>query len=65
MVGTLIKQYLEENGIKQTFLAQKLGMTASVVSDICSGNRRIDCVEYLHICRALNLPLDFFLKDIE
>lgn len=65
MVGTLIKDYLDENGIKQSFLAKRAGLTNSQVSDICIHGRKIDCVEYKKICDALNLPLDFFLKEVE
>lgn len=64
MVGTLIKNYLSENGIKQTFLAQKTGLTDAVVSDICIHDRKIDCIEYYKICNALNVPFDYFLKDL-
>lgn len=65
MVGKKISEYLTENGIKQTFLAEKTGMTNSVMSDICNGKRKIDCVEYYKICKALNLPLEHFLDGIE
>lgn len=63
MVGGRIKQYLVENGIKQTFLAEKTGMSNATISDICNGNRKIDCVEYYKICKALNVPLETFLED--
>lgn len=65
MVGKKIKKYLDDNGIKQTFLAKKSGLTDSIVSDICIHDRKIDCVEYYKICNALNVPLEFFLTDIE
>jgi transcriptional regulator with XRE-family HTH domain len=63
MVGGRIKQYLAENGIKQSFLAEKTGMSNATISDICNGNRKIDCVEYYKICKALNVPLETFLED--
>lgn len=66
MVGAKIKAYLVENGIKQTFLAQKAGLTDSRVSDICNGSaQRIDCIEYYKICKALNLDLEYFMPDEE
>lgn len=65
MVGSKIKDYLNENGIKQSFLAEKTGLSNSQVSDICIHDRKIDCVEYFRICKALDLPLDYFLKDID
>lgn len=63
MVGARIKEYLQEHGIKQTFLAEKIDMTNSVVSDMLTGQRKISCVEYYKICTVLGLPLDTFLKD--
>lgn len=63
MVGARIKEYLNENGIKQAFLAEKTGLTSSVISDICIHDRKIDVLEYHKICKALNLPLDYFLKE--
>lgn len=65
MVGKRISEYLAENGMKQNFLAEKTGMTASVISDICNGKRKIDCIEYYKICKALNLPLEYFMQGIE
>ena len=65
MLGARIKKYLDDNGIKQTFLAQKSGLTDSIISDICIHDRKIDCIEYYRICKALNLPLDYFLRDLD
>lgn len=65
MVGKRIKEYLNENGIKQSFLAEKTGMTNSVISDICTKERRIDALEYYKICKALNVPLEMFLEGEE
>ena len=64
MVGAKIKEYLQQNGIKQSFLAEKTGLTNSQVSDICIHDRKVDCIEYYKICQALNLPLETFVKDI-
>lgn len=63
MVGRRIKEYLKENGIKQTFVAEKSGLSNSVISDICSRGRKIDVVEYYKICKALNVPLETFLDE--
>ena len=65
MVGAKIKEYLAEKGIKQSFLAQKTGLTDHAISDICNKDRRIDCVEYYKICKALDVPLETFLEEGE
>lgn len=65
MIGSLIKEYLSNNGIKQAFLVEKTGLSASQVSDICIHDRRIDVIEYYRICKALNVPLEFFLSEAD
>lgn len=60
MIGKRIKQYLEDNGIKQSFLAEKIGVTKQKMTYICSANN-VDCVTYYKICKALNVPLETFL----
>lgn len=65
MVGARIKEYLKEKGIKQSFLAEKTGIAYSVISDICTRERKVDVIEYYKICKALELPLDYFLKGID
>lgn len=65
MIGGRIKNYLDEKGIKQRFVADRAGLSDSVMSDICNEKRKVDAVEYYLICKALQLPLDYFLEGIE
>jgi transcriptional regulator with XRE-family HTH domain len=58
-----IKRYLEENGIKQVFLQSRIGLGVSSLNALLNGNRGITAEEYFAICRALNLPLDYFTTD--
>lgn len=63
-VGKRIGRYLQDKGIKQAFLANTTGITASAISDICTGSRKnIDVVEYKKICNALSVPYETFLED--
>lgn len=62
MVGERIKQYLTDNGIKQTFVAEKVGITQPQMSEICNKGRSIDCLLYYRICKALNVPFETFLE---
>lgn len=63
MVGERIKNYLTANGIKQAFVAERVGITRVRMSEICNKGRNIDCVTYYKICKALNVPLETFLED--
>ena len=64
MIGLRIKEYLVQNGIKQSFLSEKTGMAPSVISDICTGKRKdLGVVDYYKICNALGVSMDFFVED--
>lgn len=63
MLHEKIKRYLIENGIKQTFLAEKLSLPDSTISDMLNGYRKIDAVEYHLICNALRVPLEYFFEE--
>jgi transcriptional regulator with XRE-family HTH domain len=65
MVGKRIKDYLESNGIKQSFVAEKVGIPASQLSEICNKGRIIDCTIYYKICKVLNVPFETFLEEGE
>ena len=61
MVRNAIKQYLVQNGIKQTYLAEKIGMSAPILSALLNGKRSFEIEEYISICDALNLPYEYFM----
>lgn len=63
MLGEKIKNYLVEHGIKQRFLAEKLELPDSVISDMLNGFRKIDAVEYYQICKALRVSLEYFFEN--
>lgn len=65
MVGKRIGEYLTSNGIKQSFVAEKVGITRPQMSDICTKDRSIDCITYYKICKVLDVPLETFLKGEE
>lgn len=65
MLGAIIKEYLVNNGIKQAFLVDKTGLSASQVSDILNRDRRIDAIEYYRICKALNVDLEYFVGKVD
>ena len=57
-----IASYLEKNGIKQTFLAERTGITPIAISTMLNLKRDISAEEYISICDALNVTLDFFVN---
>ncbi|WFD09969.1 helix-turn-helix domain-containing protein [Tepidibacter hydrothermalis] len=63
MLHEKIKAFMKERGIKQSFLKEKLGMTASTCSALLNGNRGISAEEYFKICDSLKVPLNYFKDD--
>ena len=63
MVGSKIKQYLTENGIKIKFLADKTGISQGVIYSICRDETKINIVDYFKICEALGLSADYFREE--
>jgi transcriptional regulator with XRE-family HTH domain len=58
-----IKEVLQEKGIKQTWLAEKLGKSFNIVNDYCN-NRRQPSLELLYkIADILNIKPKDLLKD--
>lgn len=64
MIGERIGEYLVQNGISQVFLADKAKMTPISVSMVVNGARKVSAEEYIRICRALKLSLDYFADDV-
>lgn len=57
-----IKNYLQENGIKQKWLSEKTGIQDTKISMTLNGHRRLTFAEYELICGALDLTVDTFLQ---
>lgn len=54
-----------EKGLRQEDLARLLGRRQSFISDIESGQRRVDVVELRHLCSHLGLSLTEFIDRWE
>lgn len=60
MIGIKVKEYLDENGIKYSYLSEKIGMPMNMLSPLLNGKRKMSVEEYFTICEALGLPVDTF-----
>lgn len=61
-LGIKIKQYLEENGVSQTYVSKKTGLELAKLNLSLNGKRKLTFPEYELICGALNVNTDKFLK---
>jgi transcriptional regulator with XRE-family HTH domain len=51
-------------GLTQTALAEKLGRHQSFVAKYESGERRLEVIEFLQICRELGVSTNQVLRDL-
>lgn len=59
-----IAQYISDNGIRQSFIVEKTGLSKNIVSAILNLNRKMSADEYELIVRALNkTPNDFMMIE--
>ena len=63
MVGQRIKAYLDDHGIRYTFLSEKASIPGPILTAILSGNRKIEIMEYVRICNALQVDFTTFIAD--
>ena len=64
-IGLRLKEYLDQNGTKYSFVAEKANIPAPVMSIILSGNRDIKILEYYRICKVLQVPFEKFIEEEE
>lgn len=64
-IGQHIKVYLEENGIKQSYLCKETKITPSRMSLMLSEKRRMTFEDYYKICKALNVQVGTFIESLE
>ena len=60
--GELIKEYIDERGIKQTKLAANVGVSNQKMNYILNGKQEITFKMYESICDALKEDLYKFIK---
>lgn len=60
--GIKIKDYLDSNGISQSFLSARSGVPLVKLNLSLNGKRKLTLNEYESICWALGLSIDTFLE---
>ncbi len=58
-----IKEVLQEKGIKQTWLAEKLGKSFNIVNDYCNYRRQPTLETLLEISKLLNVDIKDLIKS--
>lgn len=57
-----LRKYFDDNGLKQNFIAQKIGITESALSAILNGKRKCTLDEYIKLCQTLAVPFTAFVN---
>ena len=60
-----LKTYIEANGIKQKYIAEKANISEPKLSSILSGKRKCEVSEYANICNVLGVDFKTFVKEKE
>ena len=61
----LLIEYRERAGLTQVQLGERLEETQSFISKLERGERRVDVIEFLAICDALDIPPADFLVALQ
>ena len=62
MLAELIRTYLDENGIKYIYAAERIDMSISAFSAMLNGNRKLTAEEFLNLCDALGIAVTYFAE---
>lgn len=62
---TCLKEMRKQSGLTQIQLADAIGADQSDISKIERGERRLDVVELVYVCRALGITTDAFFAGFE
>lgn len=61
----LLRAARQRAGLTQVEMAERLGEAQTFVSKCERGERRLDAIELRAFCRAMNLPLEQFARELE
>lgn len=60
--GEILQKYLEDHGIKQNFVARKMGISSSNFNNHLHGRLKFDADFAVAVSKVLNIDSNIFLK---
>lgn len=61
--NNLAKKYLQDHGIKQSFIAEKMGISTPNLSNKLNGRSKFDADFAIEFSKVLDISPDIFLKN--
>ncbi len=58
-----LRAYIDNNGLKQKFIAEKAKIDETRLSRILAGKAKCTADEYFRICLALDIPYERFCHE--
>lgn len=58
MAAEKLREAIEERGVKQKFIAEKVGISESALSSMLNGNQKIDIDTFFAIATVLHMTPD-------
>lgn len=62
-IASAIRDYLQDHGIKQVFIAEKCGWSKQKTSCIINGKYKMTVEDYQALCKCIGVPYELFLDD--
>lgn len=64
VLGQIVVRIREGAGLKQSVVAQRLGLPASHLAKIEAGSRRMDVVELVHLAEAMGVEPEEIVREL-
>ena len=64
ILGEVLTRVREREGLRQSEVAERLGLPASYLSKIENGTRRLDVIELIRIAEAMNVEPDEIVREV-
>lgn len=58
-----IKKYMDDNGIKQNYVAEKIGIAENTLSQKLTGKSKLYADEFVSIILVLGVDPNYFMND--
>jgi len=62
--GYLLKHHRKSKGIKRIWIANKVGISSSMLYYVEKDEKQLKLQNYINLCDALDVPLEYFIEGM-